>query len=180
MEITEIWEKDSPCNKVPNKKPTTKKRLFVAVEKSNKAELVIKTKASPANIQFVWGILDGNKLLNATGIIDADNETDIAFRPTGSCDNKVFKFAVGYDANDDGKLQKKEIIKPTEKPIFTSIVVKGSDYQKRLSQLKKLRAPTTLPFGTTCLNIFIKATSTPVSASSIVNDTVSANDSNPE
>jgi len=190
VELTEMWEKDDRCDKIPHSKAgpphnLPANRLFVSTEASGKAELHIKTEITPLvtgiGSHIVWGVLDGATLLPESGTLDDNGEADVIFATTG--DHKVYTIRVGCDKNGDGKLQMDEIIQtpaPPTKP-FTVLVVTQNDYARELNSLrvKKPFGAGVFPIASSLLTTFLTE-GLPPDGSVVPPSTVALSSSHPD
>ena len=108
IELSNAWEADAVCNRIPNPKQTTRNRLFVATEDSDQAEIVVRASIQPTGFEdsFLCSIFDGSTHLTSE-TFSATCEVGMNFTPTGPANTYPIK--VGIDGNGNGMLEPPEV-----------------------------------------------------------------------
>ncbi len=160
VNVINIYEMLNVCNRVPNPKQNTSKRLFIATEPTDDlAKFRVAGSTYPVGLsdQIKVGLFDGSTCVE-TGYLQNDGEW--AFYIAPSANVKTYQLKFGVDQNGDGVLQANECGQDVD---FSVTAFNSAEYNTQRSWLSEnadLAAPV-YPVGATMLRKFLSEDNLP-------------------
>ncbi len=160
VEITSVYEMLNSCNRAPNPKQNTPKRLFIATEPNDDlAKFRVSGNVFPPDIsdRIMLCLFDGSTCVEA-GCGQSNGEW--AFYTAPSTNVKTYQLKFGVDQNGDGVLQVNECGQDVD---FFVTAFNSAEYNTQRSWLSEnadLAAPV-YPVGATMLRKFLSQNNLP-------------------
>lgn len=156
--ITHMYEMLNVCNRAPNPKQKTPKRLFIATEPNDDlAKFRVSGEVHPAALadRMMPGLFKGTTCVG-TGYRQNDGEWAFYAAPSANVETYTIRF--GVDANGDGTLQLSECGATTG---FSVTAFNSAEYNAQRSALSTNAnlARTPYPVGATLLLMFLNQSS---------------------